>query len=220
MRIGIISEGPADTAVITNILKGITGLDSNDIVPLRPRLKYDNTHLAHLDPDSHGSWTLVRQECVERKKIEEFLSFEDSTHILIHIDSAEAALYGITLPEKKGHAYCEKLRALVINKIHQWLEFNHLEEVIYAIAIEETDAWVLTIFEDKETCFINNPKNKLRYIARGLMNSSSSYDKYLALSDAFSKEKKMQKEKLLLKNCSLRLFHDEVRFSVMNKQLF
>ena len=220
MRIGIISEGQADIAVLTNLLKGLTGLDSNDIVPLRPKLKFDKTHLAHLDPESHGTWSLVRQECIERKKIEDFLAVADNTHIVIHIDTAEATQFDVRPPIKNNHIYCEKLRALVINKIHQWLDFTHLEETIYAIAIEEIDAWLLPIFETKDSCLINNPKSRLQYIlTKKGQDSTSNYANYLKLSIPLSKDREIVRGKLLSKNCSLRLFYEEVKFSVMNRNL-
>jgi hypothetical protein len=212
MRIGIISEGPADIAVITNILKGVTGIDSNDIVPIRPLLKFDNTHLAHLDPGSFSTWSLVKEECVERKKIEQFLSLDDSTHVVIHVDTAEASNYGITLPSKKDHNYCETLRELVVEKINEWLENNFPNKILYAIAIEEIDAWVLVIYDKKVTCLVNNPKSRLQYVLNKQdENSTSDYSNYLRLSKPLAKKKEVERGKFLDFNCSLRLFYEEVK---------
>jgi len=210
MRIGIVSEGPADIAVITNILKGVTGLDTNDIVPIQPRLKYDKTHLAHLEATSFSTWSLVRQECLERKKIEEFLSLEDSTHVVIHIDAAEANLYEVNIPEKDYHNYCNTLRKAIVDKIKEWLDNNFPDIILHAVAIEETDAWVLAIFETRTSCEVVNPKRRLKFILNKKgENSTSDYPNYLRLTKAFTKEREIIKS--LNYNCSLRSFYEEVK---------
>lgn len=216
MRIGIVSEGPADTAVITNILKGVTGMDTNDIVPIQPRLKYDKTHLAHLDATSFSNWSLVRQECMERKKIEEFLSLEDSTHVVIHIDASEASLYEIEIPPKDYHQYCTTLRQAVVDKIKSWLDHNFSEIILHAVAIEETDAWVLAIFETRTSCEVANPKKRLQFIlSKKGENTTSDYANYLRLSKPFTKEKEIIKR--MDYNCSLRSFYEEVK-QMMDKE--
>ncbi|CAL1519389.1 hypothetical protein [Chitinophaga sp. MM2321] len=210
MRIGIISEGGADTAVITNILKGITGLDSSNFVPIRPRLSFDNTTLQHLDPDQKGGWSLVQLECQEKKKIDDFFSLEDATHIIVHIDSAEAEQYGIRRSDKSHHEYCTELRTEIINKIKEWLNHKYEEKILYAIAIEEIDAWVLVMYHDKATCQITNPKGKLQYILnkKGEI-STSNYKNYFRLTKPFSKKNALIKEGYLDLNCSLKMFYDD-----------
>jgi hypothetical protein len=155
MRIGIISEGAADIAVITNIVKGITGLDINDIVPIRPQLKFDNTHMAHLDPQSHGGWSLVKQECTDRNRIDQFLSLVDSKYVVIHLDAAEADQYGITVPPKDSVDYCIQLRNLIVGQVNTWLENNYSENIIHAVAIQETEAWILVLYKRERSCLVN-----------------------------------------------------------------
>lgn len=211
MRIGIISEGGADTAVITNILKGITGLDSSNFVPIRPRLSFDNTTLQHLDPDQKGGWSMVQWECQERKKIAEFFSLDDATHIVVHIDSAEAEQYGIRKLDKDYHEYCTELRTQVINKIKEWLNQEYQEKMLYAVAIEEIDAWVLVMFHNGSTCGIVNPKAKLQYLlGKKREDSTSNYRNYLRLTKPFSKKNALIKEGFLSHNCSLKMFYDDV----------
>jgi hypothetical protein len=210
MRIGIISEGGADTAVITNILKGITGLDSSNFVPIRPRLSFDNTTLQHLDPDQKGGWSLVQLECMEKRKIVEFFSLDDATHIVVHIDSAEADQYGVGRLDKNYHEYCAELRSQIISKIKEWLNQEYEEKMLYAIAIEEIDAWVLVMFHNKTTCEIVNPKAKLQYVLRKKNeDSTSNYKNYLRLTKLFSKKNALVKEGFLSLNCSLKMFYDD-----------
>lgn len=208
MRIGIISEGGADTAVITNILKGITGLDSSNFVPLRPRLSFDKTSLQHLDPEQKGGWTLVRHECQDGKKISDFFSLEDSTHVVIHIDSSEAELYGIKRPEKNYHEYCLELRNRIKQEIQIWLSYKYENKILYAIAIEEIDAWVLTLFSSKDTCSFPNAKRRLGFVlSKKGENTTSDYKNYYRLTRAFSK-KDIAGNAIKL-NCSLNEFYDE-----------
>ncbi len=209
MRIGIIAEGGADVAVITNLLKGVTGLDSNDIVPILPKMNFDNTHLAHLNPDSFSNWNLITKECAERKRIEEFFSFEDSTHIVIHIDTAESHLYEIQIPEKNYHEYCSTLRNTVIEKINTLLEGRYSDKILYAIAIEETDAWILAIVDNAKSCESRNPKKKLQFILKEKI--TSNYNNFLKLSKPFSSESEIKKGKYLERNCSLKLFYEEIQ---------
>jgi hypothetical protein len=215
MRIGIIAEGGADVAVITNLLKGVTGLDSNDIVPILPKMNFDNTHLAHLNPESFSNWNLITKECIERKRIEEFFSFEDSTHIVIHIDTAESHLYEIEIPQKNYHEYCSALRNIVTQKLNALLEGKYSDKILYAIAIEETDAWILAIIDNSESCKSRNPKKKLQFLLKEKI--VSNYDNFLKLSKPFSNETEIKKKKYLERNCSLRLFYEEIQEKLSNE---
>lgn len=212
MRIGIISEGKADIAVIVNILKGITGLDSSQFLPLQPKTSFDQTHLAHLDPDQKGGWSLVRKECLEKRKIDPFFSIEDNTHIVIHIDSAEAEDYPVTRPQKDYHQYCQVLREKVIEKIQEWLGKSFDDRILFAVAIEETEAWILVLFENSFSCQHVRPKERLqRVLQKQGENTTSNYENYLRLSKPFSKGKIVNDKRILALNCSLNSFYIEAR---------
>lgn len=45
MIVGIVAEGPADIAVLRNILKGALGIDRDMTVAIRPELAQDATDL-------------------------------------------------------------------------------------------------------------------------------------------------------------------------------
>lgn len=215
MRIGVISEGHSDRAVILNIITGITRLDSSDLIPIRPEVDYDETDKAFRNPNLFSTWSLVKKECQEREKIEQFLALEGHEYVVIHIDTAEAGNYGIARPTKDKD-YCVTLRNLVIAKINEWLEDNHLESVLYAIAIEEIDAWILTIHEQKDSTKSVSPKEKLkRVLGRKNINSTVSYNNYLLLSEPLSREREVKKGKFLEYNCSLKLFFEEVKSKVV-----
>lgn len=218
MRIGVICEGGADRAVITNILTGLTGIDSSDIEPLRPIDKKDATDKAASDPLTFGGWTAVKEECETRKQIDEFLSLEGQDYIVIHLDTAEAEQYGVTRPDKSKQDYCLELRKRVIAQINNWLKEDLSKELLYAVAIEETDAWVLTIYDKKDSINAAKPKEKLgNILSKSRIDSTSNYANYLVISKSLSKSKEIKKEKFLAYNCSLKAFFEEVETKVLTK---
>lgn len=217
MRIGVISEGHADRAVIENILIGLTGLDKSDIIALRPIYNLDETDKAYKNVLTFGGWSIIKEECEERELIDGFLLMQNQDFVVIHIDTAEADQYGIKRPNKSP-TYCQDLRSLVVDEINSWLKDDISEQVLYAIAIEEIDAWILTIYEKKDSTSSTSPKEKLgRILGKKGLNSTSDYSNYLKLSKSLSKEKEIKKEKFLDYNCSLNAFFEEIKTKVLPK---
>jgi len=210
MKIGVICEGHTDRAVICNILKGFKGIDSSLIVPLRPDYSRDETDLAELPADSFSNWTIVKKECENRIKISNFLSIEGQDIVIVHIDSAESDEYGVPKPLKDAN-YSINLRANIITKINEWLDGQFHDEIIYAIAIEETEAWILTIYEDRDSSNSAKPKEKLKKVLsqRGVKYSQTP-DDFKFISNQFTKKKNFTKGKYLLFNKSLEEFCKEV----------
>lgn len=213
MRIGIICEGHSDRAVLENVIKGITDIDSNDLIALRPQYSFDETDL-HIKKDvEFSNWSLVKLECERKELIEDFLE-TDGDFIIIHLDTAEADQYFVTRPvkQKGNHNYCLELRQEVVSKIDEWLEKSEIiEKTFHAVTIEEMDAWVLTIYYNKDTCSSTSPKEKLQYeLGKKSISSLVNYDNYKSLSKDFSKKKKVERGNFFGKNCSLGLFVDEV----------
>lgn len=218
MKIGVISEGHADRAVITNILTGLTGLDQSDIEAIRPIYNLDETDKALVNPLTFSSWTVVKEECEKRELLDGFLAFEGQEFVVIHIDTAEAEQYGVKRPNKKDANYCENLRQLVIQEINTWLKDDLSSEILYAVAIEEIDAWLLTIYEQGDTTISTKPKEKLsRILNKKDINATSNYDNYLILSKPLSKKKEIERGKFLTYNCSLNAFFEEIKSKVLPK---
>jgi hypothetical protein len=218
MRIGIISEGHSDRAVITNILIGILGLDSSAIEPLRPIYKKDNTDKANIDPQTFSSWSIVKEECETRELIDSFLAIEGQDFIVIHLDTAQADEYGINRPDKKSDNYCSILRSEVIKQISEWLKVDLSSNLLHAVAIEEVDAWVLTIYEAKQSCSCVDPKGKLKYVLnKRNCDSTTNFDNYLVLSKNFAKEREIKKGRYLDYNCSLFDFFEEINTKVKTR---
>lgn len=216
MRIGIISEGHADRAVIENILIGLIGIENFEIQPLRPIINLDETDKSNKNAQTFSSWSIVKDECEKRELIDGFLAFEGQDFIVIHIDTAEAELYGIKRPEKKKKDFCLELRNLVVTEIRKWLEIDLDSKILHAVAIEEIDAWIMTIYSSDDSASVVNAKEKLgRILSRQEITTTSNYDNYLLLSKKFSKLKDVVKGGFLKKNCSLNAFCEEVKTKVL-----
>jgi hypothetical protein len=216
MRIGVISEGHADRAVITNIITGITGINQNDIEALRPIYNLDETDKAILKPENFSSWSVVKEECKNRELIEGFLAFQGQDFVVIHMDSAEAEEYGVRRPDRNSKLYSKELRNLIIEQINTWLDVDLSDSILYAIAIEETEAWILTMYEKRDTAKSAKPKEKLGLILGRLgKNSVSNYDNFDNLSKPFLKKKNVTKGNFLSYNYSLSAFYEEVQDKVL-----
>lgn len=218
MRIGIIAEGHADRAVIENILTGLTGLDSSCFIALRPSDLIDETDKAKKHPSTFGSWTHVKAECETRQLIDPFLLIEDQEFIALQIDSAEAHLYGVTKPNSRTKSYCFELRELIVDKVNEWLVDDLSDSLLYAIAIEEIDAWILTLHENHASSKFLDAKGRLsRVLRRKDINSTSNYHNYQSLSHEFSKSRAYRTDTYLSRNCSLKAFCVEVTTKVIPK---
>lgn len=210
MKIGVICEGHTDRAVIRNILKGLKGVDSSQIVPLRPDYSVDETDLSQMTVDNYSNWSLVKAECENQVKIDRFLSIEGHDFVIIHIDSDCSDEYGVTKPVKDAD-YSKKMRDTIIAKINEWLSNNFQDQILYAIAIEETEAWILTIYDKNDSIKSADPKAKLK---RTLSKMGIRYDHthagFYEISEKFSKRKNFRKEKFRDYNESLNNFCQEV----------
>lgn len=219
--VGIFAEGRGDLAVITNILKGSLNIDRADIRYELPKYDRDQTDLSVMPEEQYSSWTVVKKVCQEREKIDRFFDnpIEQGAFIVVHLDTAERHRedYNVTGPTKNSglelKQYCNLLRMSVINKVDEWLENSYPNKIAYAIAIEETDAWVLTIYDkgNKDTSTHQNPKELLnKELNRALTDKqktllrTKTFEKYNQLSSDFRKKRKLAV--YMEKNESLKLF--------------
>jgi hypothetical protein len=227
MKVGIIAEGRGDLAVITNILKGVLNIDQSDIQYILPEYDLDETDLAKMPPEQFSSWSVVRQKCIERTNITRFFNnpIDDNRFLIIHLDTAERFQknYDVTEPaisQKEG--YVEEVRSNVIRKMNEWMGDQSSNQIDFAVAVEETDAWVLTIFENstKETAYLPNAKERLKRIInkpnfmrnkdRKSFFQMSVFEQYRKLSADFRKTEKLT-QNYCLRNKSLSLFCDDLR---------
>jgi hypothetical protein len=227
MRAAIICEGKSDAAVITNILKGVLNIDRSDVQYLVPELEYDETDLHEMAEEKFSNWTLVKKACKEGDKIHDFLGpFESERFVVIHLDTDVRLEVGFEVNEPqelKSEEDLEQLHHNVAKKLEEWLgEDAPLDDITFAIAIQEIDAWVLPIYDapKKDTGLLPNPKERLKRILNKKLSTKErtkifgleddKYEQYHELTKkAFRKEKELKK--LLKSNLSLNYFYDALK---------
>jgi len=161
-NIGIISEGVEDQGVLKTILRAFD-FDGSEIKLIRPGLAFDIND----NQQTIGTFQGVKNACIgknnQRPDFENAFDYLDCNNIIIQIDTAEIDRQDfIFVRPQKNENYSKELRNLVISLINNWLDNNYKEKILYAISIEEMEAWCLTIFEQKNTVEIVNSKDKLR----------------------------------------------------------
>ncbi|MCB0522194.1 MAG: hypothetical protein H6577_13940 [Lewinellaceae bacterium] len=215
MKFGIIAEGWSDVAVLENILLG-KGLivKSSDVLPLRPERMTDETDMSTKKPEAFSNWSLVKQECQDRIKISYFLGdrniVENDRKLIIHIDTAECGEQGFEVERPaKGTDYCLTLREKTIDKISKWLDNQFLDDTYFAIAIEETEAWIHALYENKDTSKSANPKEAFQKFLskKGIKTpTNDTYKRAKILADNFTKLNKRKIKDCLDNNPSLKMF--------------
>lgn len=170
MRLGIIAEGKADIAVIKAVVKTLIGIDSSDIVQLRPSEQLDETDLNEMN---FSNWNLVLKSCEDNCLLGAFFDIlADDALLVVQIDTAERGEVGFDInaplrtKDLDWKEYCVCLREAVKNKISNIIPEAYRDKVAYAIAIEETDAWLIPLFDGacNETAQYANPKEHLHYL--------------------------------------------------------
>lgn len=235
MRIGIIAEGRADLAVISNILKGTLSIDEEAIEFIRPEYYLDETDLHQQRPAQFGNCSLVREECLSRKRIRDFLESpidEGVRLVVIHVDTAEIGRSDSVLsvvrpakptvqtkPKKKRLSraeeapidrplgasltdYAKAFRAAVAGEIVDWLDGEFVDRSCFAIAVEELEAWILTLSGQQDTCGLSDPKkhllrwlnesNRMSDRTRKRFFQMSEFQQYDELSKPFRQKTKLR----------------------------
>lgn len=180
MRVGVIAEGFADVNVIKAVLKKIAGIDGSEVRMLRPQEQLDETDLNELN---FSNWQLVFNSCMDEDKLCAFFeAIEDDALLIVHVDTAERGMKGYDIPDPQRTGatdyaiYSEEIRNQVIKKIQTLLPAKYHQFVAYAIAVEETDAWLIPLFENSAKDSASHAKAKE------------------TLSKLIGKDKKRQKE--------------------------
>lgn len=169
MRFGIIAEGYADVAVIKAVLKALIGIDGSDIIQLRPSEQFDETDLNEMQ---FSNWNLVLESCQNEDLLYTYFeSFPEEALLVVQIDTAErgeAVPKPLRTKDTEWKTYSEQLFSAVKEKISQIIPNAYREKVAYAIAIEETDAWLIPLFDTshKDTAQHATPKEHLHNLIR------------------------------------------------------
>lgn len=136
MRLGIIAEGRADIAVIKAVLKALKGIDSSDVVQLRPSEQFDETDLSEMN---FSNWNLVLKSCEDNSLLQSFFDvLADDALLVVQIDTAERgeAGYDINEPlrtkDTDWKEYCDSLHEAVESKISNIVPEAYRDKVAYA----------------------------------------------------------------------------------------
>lgn len=110
--------------------------------------------------------------------------------------------------------YADTFRNAVIAEIDAWLEGDYKSQLRYAIAIEETEAWVLALHVGHDTIDYRDPKDTLRNFlnrpnglskqARSRLYQLGEYDRFDELTRGFRRKKTLLEA--AANNRSLELF--------------
>ena len=153
MRIGIIAEGFADANVIKAIVRKLLGCDGSDIRVLRPVEAFDETDLRDMN---FSNWNLVLESCKNDEFLGAFLDgLEGEAIVIVHVDTAERGEKGYDVHERVRTGrmdyaeYSTMLRENVRRKIGALVAEPFRGRIAYAIAIEETDAWLIPLFKNR-----------------------------------------------------------------------
>jgi hypothetical protein len=216
MRFGIIAEGDSDQVVIRNILKSF-GIDKSDVLFIKPNNQQDETDLVGLGDQTIGTFQGVKNACLgndgKRPYFIKAFEISDVQYMIIHLDTAEIdnQNFSPVRPIKTNNPnYSTELRAKTIELINTWLENNYQEQLLYAISIEEIEAWCLTVYAKKgdvDTANSANPKSTLSHQMKGKKSNSVE-----VISEYFRKKKRL--DKCTPFNQSLKDFVDSVELVV------
>lgn len=181
--IGIIAEGPSDAEVVKSVLVGTLRVGSSQIRVLMPSESYDESQLAAwgIDP-SQSTWTLVIEECKNKKLITDFIDVLGGDSIVIHLDTDtvhEPNFCGKRPAKDKDNLeqYSISLRQQVVQAIDQWLGSPYDAKTAHAIAIEEIEAWLIPLFEQNLRKDTSEPRNAKGRLERLLSNQLSDRER-------------------------------------------
>ena len=170
MDIRIIAEGPADKDVIKAIIRKLTGVESEKIITLLPSDTIDETDRFS---GNFSNWQLVLDKIADLSFWENAMAMIEGDYIfVIHIDTAERGEpgYDVNMPQRSGimdwKQYAIDLRKNVRQKMESLIPPAYHDRIAYAIAIEESEAWILPMFENAkhDTSSHAQPKESLDWI--------------------------------------------------------
>lgn len=176
----MIAEGHADIDVIRAVLKALNGIDGSEVRKIRPSDQYDETDLNALN---FSNWTLVLESCQDKTLLSGFFDMlQEEALLIVQIDTAERTEQGYDIPfplrEKNmdWSIYSELVCEYVRERISLLIPEEYRKKVVLAIAVEETDAWLIPLFDNlcDETARYANPKEKLRDLIGRLSKKEKS----------------------------------------------
>jgi hypothetical protein len=150
---GLITEGVTDQIVLKNILIG--HFNDYDLVvrPLQPAL--DATDASQMS--NFGSWGNVFLYCESNYLM---AAFEQNDFLIVQIDSDISGDKNFDVPQSRDEAienYIERIKNRLITSIGRELYDLYAERLIFAIAVNAIECWLLPLYHtDKNKSATNN----------------------------------------------------------------
>lgn len=192
-------------AVIRNILKGWLGIDKSDTRSLLPENQVDETALHAMEKGHFSNWTLVKEACISGEHHSKFFQIQADEHlVIVHLDTdtRKEIGYEVHLPDEVSNTeHLDQLIENVSGKLREWLSPEHASKTVFAIAVEETEAWVFTLYsESHETGFHPSVKESLwkaihatnqitKTEKKDILRSNDRHHQYALMSYRFRKKK-------------------------------
>lgn len=151
--IGILSEGRTDQKVIEQVLLGFfahqgDALDALEINPFFP------PEVALPGEPEEGGWTVLKRRLEDGHHLQA-LQFND--YLVVHIDTDVCDHPGYEVPRKNPSTGAnldpDELREAAKARLIEWMGSDffakHGHQVLFAIAVDTIECWLLPLLEDK-----------------------------------------------------------------------
>lgn len=152
LRIGILSEGPTDQAVIKRVLLGFFEGEADEL-QLNSSFPPEATAIGG---PVEGGWTVLKQQLLEGHHR---MALQFNHYLVIHIDTdvCEEAGYDVSRrdPMTGAHRDPDVLRRAAVERLKEWLGDDfckvHGDQVLFAVAVDSIECWLLPLLEGKPT---------------------------------------------------------------------
>lgn len=178
---GLITEGITDQIVLESLLGGYFDdpyFDDNDIRYLLPEIDKDKETKKNNSPSKSeyfSNWELVINYCQKQEFRQAFQSID---YVIIHLDTdifikyqEKTRKYNVRIVDEEGKKlgvlqFVEEVKIMLIRQIGENFYETHKEKIIFAIAVEEIECWLLPLYytannETKQAEITNNCLYKL-----------------------------------------------------------
>ena len=216
----LIAEGKTDLYVIENILVGLLGEDNIDVIDLSP-LRNAKAN------ENFSNWEKVLEYCTQPEFAQ---AFQTEGFVVIQIDTDVSEQKGFEVFKYRGNIekeltviqLVEKVKEKIIaEKITNEIYEQHKDRIIFAIAVDSIECWLLPLYFEKESDK-SQILNCLDRLNRGLAKqnlATISVNKdpyhYNSLSLPYTKSKTLQS--CYTENPSLYFFVEELKHKVIGQ---
>lgn len=187
-----------------------------------PATQVDETSKHEMAANGFSNWTLVKAACEKGDRLKDFLEWNvEGSFLIVHLDTdvRNEPGYDVLIPEEiKTEEDCRILIENVAVKMTEWMGEELAGKSAFAIAVQETEAWILAQYTDKnETGLLPNVKERLEKAIsenlsksdlKNLRSSNSTKERAKLLSYSLRKPKILKA--VAKKNVSLSIFLDRL----------